>query len=80
MTFRIILKDPDGYYERIRAVAIDSIENGDRLSHDEFNHRVTYVQNELDSLLSQWFQFREYLTLEVDTDNETLTIVPVDNI
>jgi hypothetical protein len=63
MKFRITMKDPDGVHDGLTE-ADKSEGAGQGFGYDE---RV--------ELLKKWFKYREYLTVEIDTDAKTIVVV-----
>jgi hypothetical protein len=68
------MKDPDGFYDSITRAAQDWLsEDGVRSElQDEFmkTHR-----DGLNAMCEKWFEFNEYLTVEIDTDAKTCVVV-----
>ena len=75
MKFTITMKDPDGVYESIQdAIAMIHI---DGVEEDEMD-AVRKVRGEkIHELCGRWFEYGEYLRVEVDTDAKTCTVLPV---
>ena len=75
MKFTITMKDPDGAYESIEefinAMKIDGIEDD-----DEAEAIRELRGNKIRELCLRWFEYGEYLRVEVDTDAETCTVLP----
>lgn len=63
MKFKITMKSPNGV-----ADSVDAALEG--LSEDEREER----KEKIETLLSKWFEFGEYLTVEVDTDAESIRV------
>ena len=59
MKFCITMKDPDGVYDSLQEAATE--------------HGVE--RSELEDIIKLWFQYSEYLTVEIDTDAGTCTVV-----
>ena len=74
MKFRVTLKDPDGVYESLK----DSAETWEKgvtgLEEEEHDDIVSARQARLDKIISKWFQYSEYVTLEIDTESETCIV------
>ena len=75
MKFRVSMKDPDTLYEAIAdAVHEDTAAIADPYERDA----VKQVRSQnVRKLCSQWFRYGEYLTVEIDTEAGTCTVVPV---
>lgn len=76
MKFRVTMKDPDTLHDAITeaveislAVEIDDQEERDALAAI----RVEKIQK----LAGKWFEYDEYLTVEIDTEAGTCTVCPV---
>lgn len=74
MIFQVTMKDPDQLYDATSDAVAETIadmpEDEGAAVHDI---RVEKVNN----LTSKWFQYGEYLTVEIDTEQETIRVVPV---
>lgn len=81
-TFRITLKDPDGVGDSVReaAEAIVSKVSGIDLDEEEREALVESKQEKLNELLEKWFDYGEYLTVEVDVEKKTIRVVPRDEL
>ena len=75
MKFRITMKDPDAVYEAVRDAADDSTGGiGLNLAEAKALAKTRAEQWSVD--MESWFEYREYLTVEYDTEAKTLRIVP----
>lgn len=76
MKFKVTMKDPDSVGDAISdAVTVDlnKIEGLDRDDRDAlFDTRQAAAQK----VASKWFRYGEYLTVEIDTDAGTATVLP----
>lgn len=73
MKFQITMKDPDGFYDCVRDAVKESLPAG--LDDDE---KETLLETRMDRVkthLMKWFEYSEYLTVEVDTDAMTCVVV-----
>ncbi len=74
MKFKVSMKDPDTLHD-----AITDALKGDltlRGFDPEELEAVTEVRRrKLEDVCSTWFKYGEYLTVEVDTDERTCTVV-----
>jgi hypothetical protein len=74
MKFKVTMKDPDTLGEAIReAVELDVRVIEDK---DEAAAVAEIRCGKLSELCKQWFEFGEYLTVEIDTEAKTCTVVP----
>lgn len=71
--FRLMLKDPDGFYESIEAAVRDvpGIDEAEKEAIREVR------REKLKDFCARWVEYGEYLTVEIDTDERTCTVVPV---
>lgn len=74
MKIRINLKSPDCLYhpclEAARASAPEWLDEGDK--QDLIREKQLYFEK----ICGKWFRSGEYLTVEVDTEKETIEILP----
>lgn len=69
------MKDPDGVYDSVSEAAKKSVEDVAGLSKSEREGLVETRRDGIFASIKKWFQYREYLTVEVDTDAGTCTVV-----
>lgn len=77
MKFRITMKDPDGVYECVNTAAHESIADVQGLSQAERDDLAVQRTEDLNKLIGKWFEYGEYLVVEIDTEAKTCTVVPV---
>ncbi len=66
MKIRITMKDPDGVYDGV----YEACHDGAGISEDG--------REEIKTTLRTWFEYEEYLTVEVDTETNTIRVLEVD--
>ena len=74
MIFRVTMKDPDGVSDSIQDAIQDEVGHG---------YRDAALQEALDDVarerineaVSKWFDYSEYLTVEIDTEQNTCVVV-----
>lgn len=77
MKFQITMQDPDGVFEGIRDAVDESLKsNPPWLGETEDDLREIRTTG-LNELCGKWFEYGEYLTIEIDTAKKTARIVPV---
>ncbi len=77
MKFKITLKDPDGVQDCMDDAAKEYAKNVPDLS-DEEREAVREKRRELiGAVCSKWFEYGEYLRVEIDTDAKTITVCDV---
>lgn len=73
MKFKVTMKDPDGVFDSVRYAAwLDVQPLG--LPEDEAEILAKEREEKINKLLSKWFSFLEYITIEIDTDTGTATV------
>jgi hypothetical protein len=79
MKIMVTLKDPDALLDAVREAVVKSLEAqglSDKESYALIEVRSAWVSG----IAKRWFEFGEYLTVEIDTDAGTCAVVPVDQI
>ena len=74
MKFQVTMKDPDCLHDALREAARESVGQVEGLSEDE---REAVLEKRLESLQEKtrrWFEYGEYLRVEIDTDANTCTL------
>lgn len=74
MIFRVTLKDPDVLYDSINE-SLDEELKASGLSDDEQEAIRELRYEKISELASKWFEYGEYLTVEIDTDKETIKVI-----
>lgn len=73
MKFIVQMKDPDVLHDAIDEALADLKVEG--LSDDELEAVREKRKDSISELTSRWFEYGEYLRVEIDTDAETCTVV-----
>lgn len=74
MKFRVTMKDPDTLQDAIvEAVKKSLADLG--LDEDELEPLIERRSEKVGDVCKKWFGYGEYLTVEVDTDAKTCTVV-----
>ncbi len=75
MKFTVTMKDPDTLHDAIADAVSEAVSP---LSNDaDEREAIAEVRREkINELCSQWFEYGEYLTVEIDTDAGTCVVVP----
>lgn len=78
MKFRITLKDPDGVYESCDDAAVECATalRATDMGEDEYEDLVDSSRHKIKKIIEHWFEFGEYLTVEIDTEEMTCVVVP----
>jgi len=73
MIFRVTMKDPDTLYYAIED-AIKEL-HVDGLDDDELEGVKERRKNKVREICSKWFRCGEYLTVEIDTETQSCTVI-----
>lgn len=75
MKFNVTFKDPDALIDAVT----DAVVEQPLLGLDEYEAELVREKriSEVNELCQQWFQYGEYVTVEIDTVANTCTVVPV---
>jgi len=74
MKFRVSVKDPDVLHD-----AIDDALKKEEITAEDADEREMIIEHrkeKLHELCSTWFEYSEYLTVEIDTEAKTCVVVP----
>ncbi len=74
MKFKIQMKDPDGVYDSVTDAAVASAAAVNGITDDEREALEETRREEIDEAIGKWFEYSEYLTVEIDTDAMTATV------
>lgn len=74
MKIRVTMKDPDTLYEATTEAVAEDVKKLS-LSEDEAEAIEEKRRNAVNDLASKWFEYGEYLTVEIDTDAKTCVVV-----
>lgn len=70
------MKDPDCLHDAIADAVRESLAADERLTADEVDAVGEVRREKVGKACERWFKWSEYLTVEVDTDAGTCTVVP----
>lgn len=70
------MKDPDGAYECIKEAAEQQVALIEGIDNDEKENLLESKHEKLQKIASKWFKYGEYLTVEIDTEAQTITVIP----
>lgn len=76
MIFKVYMKDPDVLHDGIEE-AVDAALRGSGLPDDEQEALREIRVEKAGDVAANWFKYGEYLTVEIDTEKETIRVVPV---
>lgn len=72
MIFRVTMKDPDVLYDGIEEALDDELKD---MPEDEAEAIREIRREKAQEVAGQWFTYGEYLTVEVDTELNTIRVV-----
>lgn len=75
MKFTVQMKDPDTLHDAIREAVDAELAAMPGLDEDEREAVAEKRREKVDDICRAWFRHGEYLTVEVDTDAKTCTVV-----
>lgn len=75
MKFKVTLKDPDTLYDAITEALEGEFKD---LPDDEAEAAREVRREKVDLVAAKWFEYGEYLTVEIDTVAETCVVVPAE--
>lgn len=76
MKFRVHMKDPDTLHDAVKEAADASAAAVDGLGESERAYLAKSRADDALRVCRRWFEFGEYLTVEIDTDAGTAVVVP----
>ena len=74
MIFRVVMKDPYSLIDDVDEAIIEDLEKIN-LSYDEKELFRESRKADALNIASKWFEYSEYLTVEIDTEKETIRVV-----
>lgn len=77
MKFKVTLKDPDTLGDAILE-AVEKEFADSKLEQDELDSVIELRQEKVSEICAKWFEYSEYLTVEIDTDKQTITVCKAD--
>lgn len=77
MKFKVCFKDPDTLDEACQQAAQESVCEVVGLNREEAEKLALVRATALREECRPWFKYGEYLTVEIDTEAKTCTVVPV---
>lgn len=75
MKFMVTFKDPDTLDDAIKDAVTEEVENIGGLSKKEQTLLVEERAKRVAERVAKWFEFGEYLRVEVDLEADTCTVV-----
>jgi hypothetical protein len=75
MKIRVTMKDPDTLHDSIKEAVADSLKDLG-LSTVELRAVAETRHESISTIARKWFEYGEYLTVEIDTEAQTCVVVP----
>ena len=75
MKFKVTMKTPDALDDAIRETVVREIGMYSSPDIEEFKYVVEDRCNEVKETCKRWFEYGEYVTIEIDTDAGTAIVV-----
>lgn len=74
MKFKVTMKDPDGVQDCLDEAAKEYAMSIPDLTEDEREAVQEKRRDFIGAVVGKWFEYGEYLTVEIDTDAKTCTV------
>lgn len=78
MKFTVSMKNPDALDEAIQDAVRKELAANDGIAADEVDLLMEHRTEKIREACKQWFQYGEYLTVEVDTEANTCVVQKAD--
>ena len=76
MKFIVQMKDPDVLHDAIDEAVTEEVEKMEGLDPDERQAVIDTRKEKINELCcSKWFEYGEYLRVEIDTEAKTCTVI-----
>lgn len=75
MKIKLCLKDPDGVYESQMAAVRSQLSEISALSEKERDLLMEARLTELQESMETWVKWNEYVSIEIDTETRTATVL-----
>lgn len=76
MKFKVYIKDADVLQDAAEDAVNEELKNSGLAEDEQEAVRDIRVEKALD-IASAWWEYGEYITVEIDTDEKTIRVVPV---
>jgi hypothetical protein len=77
MKFKVTMKDPDTLDDAITDAVHESIEAMAVITNEEEKESLEIIRKEaVHKICTKWFEYSEYITVEIDTEAMTCVVVP----
>lgn len=76
MKFKVTMKDPDTLHDAIQEAVKAEVNKLQGLSEEEGQELIESRTERVAEECRRWFEYGEYLTVEVDTEAKTCVVLP----
>lgn len=76
MKFRVQMKDPDTLHDAMREAVEEDVKKIPGLTEEEQEAVQGKRLETISDLCARWFEYGEYLQVEIDTEAATCVVVP----
>ena len=77
MKFKVTMKDPDTLHDAIEDAVTYELSKIDGLTDNDRDTLFETRRKAATDVASKWFEYGEYLTIEIDTDAKTAVVCPI---
>jgi uncharacterized protein YggE len=75
MKFTVTMKDPDTLHDAIDEAVTEDVAKMEGLDEDERQAVIDARKEKVQELCNKWFEYGEYLRVEIDTEAKTCTVL-----
>lgn len=76
MKVKVQMKDPDTLYDAINDAVSEQLTLEGLTDPEERESLLEIRRERIQGLAGKWFRYGEYLTVEIDTEAQTCTVLP----
>jgi hypothetical protein len=76
MIYRVQMKDPGTLHDAVRDAAKKELKGIQGIDDDEKEELLERRTEKLEEQAQRWFGYGEYLMVEIDTEKNTIRVVP----
>lgn len=77
MKFQVTMKDPDSLHDAIDEAVKQDLSTVVGLDDEDKESIAEIRADRVREIAERWFEYGEYLTVEIDTEAKTCTVLPV---
>lgn len=75
MKFTVTMKDPDTLHDAIESAVREELEAVKELDADDREALAESRREKVSEICGKWFEYQEYLSVEIDTEADTCTVI-----